>query len=272
MKLLTIDFCMEVGRTPERLEALGEIVKTKRPEFICLQNVSNEVLKKIKVSMWGQRYSLTHPPTKFETRNKPQVAILSVYPAQRSDTLEYLSGKGKSLLKGHFLMFDKKKDPHILTICTTYLERGKDESKTREKQLNEALTSVIEEEDVIMAADLSVVESADGKPHLLGGWSDVWLECGQGEGLTYVPGENPLIKNPSEQQERESGERPDRILSRLRRYRWESVEVVGTKLHKPSGCHISTHFGLLASFSMLETGSVFPPHPQQDVGCVFERH
>ena len=55
MKLLTVDMCMQAGQLQERLEALGKLVQSRRPEFVALQNVSNEVVKKITSSGWGAR-------------------------------------------------------------------------------------------------------------------------------------------------------------------------------------------------------------------------
>ena len=45
MKLLTVNMCMHVGPLQERLEALGKLVQSKRPEFIALQGVSNEIMR-----------------------------------------------------------------------------------------------------------------------------------------------------------------------------------------------------------------------------------
>lgn len=264
MKLLTVNMCMHVGPLQERLEALGKLVQSKRPEFIALQGVSNEIMRKINGTMWGTRYNLSHPPTKYETRTKPTVAILSTYPPQQTHSLTYVNTvTNKVLLRGDFVMYDKQKQPHVISVCSTHLEEGGDKSEVREIQINEAFLSLKDDEDCFVLGDFSLVNDIDGDLHLDGGWHDSWVTNGKGSGETVVPTMNPLLKG-----EVPSG-RPDRIFYKSLRYKLESVEVVGKEPISGTGIHVSPHFGVLASFTPLE--QLNPPADLTEVPCFFNR-
>lgn len=263
MKILTICFSTDEGNLPERIEALGKVVKAKRPEFIAIQNVNNEGVKKIQATPWGSKYNATLPPTKFETRLKPQVALLSTYPAYQTSTHSYIRTPGhKLLLTATYVMFDKSKTPHILSINTTQLDVGAQQSELREIQMNEILLSLATSEDSIVLGDFSILP-VDGQISIHGGWSDAWLAVSgntEDGGATYVPAQNPLIKNKEEP----SG-RPDRIFTKLRRYKLESIALVGNEDSAP----ISSHYGILALFA--QTDVPLPIAAEEPVVCIFNR-
>ena len=263
MKILTICLTTDDGTFAERLELLGKVVKSKRPEFIAIQNVNNEVIKKIQATTWGSKYNATFPPTKYEMRLKPQVALLSTYPTYQTSTHNYIRTPGhKLLLTATYIMFDKAKNPHLLSVNTTQLEVGTQQSELREIQMNEILLSLASSEDSIVLGDFSLLP-VDGQVSIHGGWSDTWLAVSgntEEDGATYVPARNPLIKNKDEP----TG-RPDRIFAKLRRYKLESVEVVGNE----DGAPISGHYGVLASFA--QTDVPLPITTEEPVVCIFNR-
>lgn len=266
MKLLTVNMYAKAGNLSERLEALGKMVQTKRPEFLVLQGVSNDLVKNILSTTWGSRYNASQPPTRFETRGKPTVAILSTYPAQDVKTVYFRRTQNNCLLLAAFyVMYDKQKSPHAISVCATSLEVGRDHSDLREVQLNEALMSRSEDQDCfIMAA--AGLNDIDGDIHLNSPWKDAWLSVDghtANNGDTYVPSSNPLIQDKTKLF---SG-RPDRFFYKTRRYRLDSMQVMGPDA---GGCKVSPHFGLLTMFSPLE--EVAPPHDEEaEVACFFER-
>lgn len=260
MKLLTLNFSLEVGTISERLDALGKLVAAKRPEFIALQGVNNDVLKKIKASQWAVRYpNLIQPPTKYDTRTKPTVAILSTYPSIKSVTLNYHDSPGKkTAILGFFAMHDKQKVEYYVCICSTLLDAGLENSLIREQEINELMYEMREHDDCFIMADMSLLRGLDGDLELSGGWQDAWLASGHSEksGNTVDPGANPLIKSGQQG-------RPDRILFRTQRYSLDSTEIVGTE--KLGG----VHSGVLSVFSPLDT--ILPDHPTTDLPCSFLR-
>lgn len=272
MKLLTLDMGSGTNtRLEDRLDALGAIIKDKRPEFFALQNVSNETIKKIGGTTWGTRYKVVHPPYKFETRKQPTVALFSTYPSQDAATVAYHEdATHKVLQKGYFVMYDKQKQAHVISVSTTFLEQKLKDSEIRERQLNEAFLSLLDDEDAFLMGDFCLDGDIDGDLTLRGGWKDAWL-CVSGNtssnGNTYDPEKNLLVK-----EDPFGAGRPDRIFFKTRRYKLDSIELVGLDPYTPrtgSPIHASTHFGLLAQFTPLD--QLLPSSSSEMVSCVFNR-
>lgn len=264
MKLLTINIRCEEPGLQERLDELGKIVKSKRPEFIAIQDVTIDTGKHIQAAPWAQRYHLLMPPPRYETRNKPSVAILSAYPSEESKALQYEGAKPTEvLLRSYYVMYDKSRQPHVVTIVTTHVQNEPEDTMIREKQLNEAMEMLDEYEDVWLLGDFNIIREIDGSVSLTGDWRDAWME-GDGNtcplGDTYVPAKNPLIKNKS----LPSG-RPDRIFYKSSRYCFESIELIGTN---PV---ISSHFGILVTFYQHEGGHLPTSSTSGRHKCTFNR-
>lgn len=273
MKLLTFNMGMDLDKFPERLAALGRLVQAKKPEFIALQNMSLDSVKRLRSEHWANRYNISSPPTTFETRKKPVCVIMSTYPPNKEmkwfnyrdpDTFRYI-------LWSYYILIDKQKQEHLLTIATTQLEVGVEPEtlETREKQLNQALFCSQEYEDCIIMGDFSLIDAIDGQVHLAEGWKDAWLALPGNTaetGHTFDPANNTLIKEKSL-----PSFRPDRIIYSTRRYKLDAMELVGTNVDPSIGLHISNHYGLLATFSLLDNASFLPPKPPADVPCTFER-
>lgn len=271
MKLLTLDMGdIPNGQLDVRVDALGAIIKDKRPEFFALQNVSKDIIKKISGTPWGTRYKVVYPPYKYETRKLPIVALFSTYPAEEAKTLGFHEdATSKSIQNGLYIMYDKQKHPHVISVNTTMLEEPLKASEIRERQLNESFLSVIDHEDAFVIGNFCLDCDIDGDLTLRGGWKDAWL-CIPGNtsdnGNTYDPAKNLLIgEDPF------GAGRPDRIFFKTRRYRLDSIEMV-TDPYQPKigpAIHASKHFGLLAQFSPLDT--LLPSTPSEMVGCIFNR-
>ena len=239
-----------------RLDALGVIVRSKKPEFIALQNVTRDTIKRIKSSTWATRYDLIQPPCTFETRNKPTIALLSTYPAEDKVVIEYHEAATPQLglLKGYYVMNDKQKKPFVICVATTSLDVGLKYSTLREKQLNEACICMIKAEECFLMGGFGLDNDLDGALTLNGGWRDAWLEIDgntDSGGYTYDPSKNPLIKDDAF-----GPGRPDRLFYKTRQYRLDSMELAGnthTATSKPGAPEtVSTHYGLLTQFSSLD--------------------
>lgn len=271
MKLLTFDMGTDVARLQERLEALGKVVQSKRPEFLSLQNVSNETIKRIQGFPWGSLYTAIHPPYKFETRTKPTVVLLSTYPPEDSATMSYHeTSTNRVLQKGYYIMYDKQKEAHVVTVCTTTLEPGLKSSAIREKQLNEAFLSLAEDEDAFIMGNFHLDNDIDGDLTFEGGWKDAWLTVPgntTNNGNTYDPDKNPLIK-----EDPFGPGRPDRIFFKTRHYKLDSIEIVGREPYTPvrgPAVTVSTHYGLLAQFT--PSDHLLPSNESKLVSVTFNR-
>lgn len=270
MKLLTFDMG-DSSKLQDRLDALGKIVQSKRPEFLALQNVSNETIKRIKGFSWGSLYTAIHPPYTFETRTKPTVALFSTYPPEDSATMTYHeTSTNRVLQKGYYIMYNKQKEAHVITVCTTTLEAGLKHSSIREKQLNEAFLSLAEDGDAFVLGNFCIDDDIDGDLTLQGGWKDAWLSIpghSSSSGHTYDPEKNPLIK-----EDPLGPGRPDRIFFKTSHYKLDSVEIVGREPYEPprgAAVTVSTHYGLLAQFT--PTDQTLPKSPSSLVSAIFNR-
>jgi hypothetical protein len=263
MKLLS--FYLDCSQL-DSLDAIGKLVRQKRPEFIAFQNVTNDSIKKIKATPWCVKYNVIQPPFVYETRKKPTVVLFSTYPADDSRTVNYHETKSNKVLeKGYYVMHDKANKPFVIIVATTSLEKDLKESELRERQLNEACLSMAMAEDAFMIGDFNIDNDVDGELVFKGGWKDAWLSISgntEANGCTYDPEKNPLIKadpfGPG---------RPDRLFFKSRNFQLDNVEVVG-KVTPEAGA-ISKHYGLLAHFTQLDR-----PNPKEEsplVAVYFKR-
>ena len=230
----------------ERVAALGKLVDQYKPDFLALQNINLEVAKNITKLSWGQRYKLAQPHVTYDMRTKPCNVIYAAYPAHSTETREFkVSNEKRMLFYASFVVHDRKRDPHVLTIANVRLETEQKSTPIREHQLNETLCSMREEANAIVVGDLSLQPpSQDGHLKLLEGWEDAWCEAGNSStgGYTVDPQRNPFIKDKDLPQRR-----PDRVLYRLAYYQLDKVQIVGEE--PLNGLNISDHFGFLATFT-----------------------
>ena len=256
-----MNLCVEAGDVERRLQALEQLVRAKKPEFIALQGVSNDTLSTIKTSAWGTRYPhLAQPPIKYETRTKPTVAILSTFPVLKSKTVYYEDTAAHRLaIIGYYVLHDKSKLQQYICVSSTLMDRGPEHSHLRENEVNQLMHEMIEDEECFILGDLGLLHSVDGELVLSGGWQDAWIASGNtGGGYTIDWRKNSLIHTSIQS-------RPDRILFKSLRYGLESIEVVGEE--KYSGTHISPHFGVFSTFVHLDT--ILPDHPNSILPCSF---
>lgn len=270
MKLLTINMAMELDKLIDRIQALGRLIQSKKPEFVVLQGMSTEGLKVLRSLPWAGNYNINSPPTTFDNRKKPCCVIMSLYPSEDMKWFNYRNpDTHRYVVWCYYVMNDKHKRRHVLTIATTQLEVGieTEASITREKQMNQALFCV-HGEDCIVLGDFSIIDIVDGDIQYNGGWQDAWLSLNHSPeaGNTFVPSSNTLIKAKDA-----PSFRPDMVIYKTRRYKLDSMEVVGTEVDEGLKTHISKQFGLLATFQLLDNASFLPLVPPPDVPCTFNR-
>ncbi len=273
MKILTLNMGMEIGNAKphEKLEALGRLVQTHKPEFVVLQSLNTETIKLLRVQNWANKYKVSTPPVTYDFRKKPSCAVMSIYPSEDMKFFSYRDPDTyRYVLWCYFPRTDKQKQVHPLVIATTQLEIGpeKEQSVIREKQLNQALFCLQGTEDCFCVGDFSLIDAIDGDIVYDGGWKDVYSELGSpaSAGDTFVPESNTLIKDKSI-----PSFRPDRVLCKTRRYAFDNLQLIATETDPTLKTHISNHFGILATFHLLDNASFLPVVPPCDVPCTFTR-
>ena len=167
-------------------------------------------------------------------------------------------------------MYDKANQPFVIAVSTTSLEKDLKECELREKQLNEAMYSLVKVHDAFLMGGFCLDNDIDGKLTLKGGWEDAWLSIPgntESNGSTYQPDRNPLIGSDPH-----GPGRPDRIFIKSRHFKLDKVELVGTEPYhlprnKEKAITISKHYGILATLSPLD-----PPRPipkEEEVAAEF---
>ena len=269
MKVLMFSMCLEARAIQDRVAQLGRLVLSLKPDFIALQNVNLEIAKNVLKMAWGARYHLVQPNITYDMRTKPCNVIFSAYPPQDVKTREFEdTEENRSLFYAYFVMYDKKRQPHIVTLANVRLDTNPSSTDLRESQLNQTLYMLREEDDAIVLGDMNLHPKRDGDLELYGGWQDAWLAAGRDPdgGNTVDPSKNSFIVD-----KQQAAWRPDRIFFRLSRYQLESVEMVGTQPFGDPELFISEHFGLVANLVPCEpVGSNVNP-PATDLFCSFNR-
>ena len=269
MKVLMFSMCLEAKAIQERVAQLGKLVLSLKPDFIALQNVNLEIAKNVLKMAWGARYHLVQPNITYDMRTKPCNVIFSAYPPQDVKSREFEdTEENRSLFYAYFVMYDKKRQPHIVTLANVRLDANPSSTDVRESQLNQTLYMLREEDDAIVLGDMNIHQKVDGDLELFGGWQDAWLAAGHDpdSGNTVDPSKNSFVAD-----KQQGAWRPDRIFLRLSRYQLESVEMVGTQPFGETPLFISEHFGLVANLVPCEPASSSHPTADLDLLCSFNR-
>lgn len=269
MKLLTYNMGgLLLENYTARLEALGRLVLSKKPEFVALQNMSIDGIKTLRTLPWATRYnSILSPPATYDTRKKSKCVIMSIYSTdQKLMEFNYRDpDTDRHLLWVDFILNDKQKQPHKLTIGTTEIAISTP-TDVMEKYLNQALFVSQSHEDCFIMGDFAIVEAINGRLSLQGNWKDAWEEINGADssnGHSFDPPNNSLVKEKTL-----PSFRPDRVIYNTRRYKVVGVELVGVDPDETLGSHISNHYGVMSTFALLE--SPLPPVPPPEVPCILE--
>ena len=262
MKILSLNLDVQLAVSPQRLEVLGKLINEKHPDFVALQSVTPDTLKKISSQPWAAIYNVASIPVTFERRMKPTCAILSRYPSKETKVFEYRSPESShQLVYARYILCDKQKQAFLVTVASTQILGGstKEDSVTREKHLNQAMYTLKEEEDCLLVGDFGINEAVDGSLQLFAGWKDAWL-CGAGDTAARENGITCTGTNS----------RSDRIFFKTRRYQPSSVEVLfSDRVPELGGACLSSHFGLLANFT--DVDSILPRVSEEELPCMFSR-
>ena len=62
VRLMTLNMCMELNTMPNRLEVLGKLVANRRPDFIALQSVTTDSLRRMAAMPWCAPYRVSTSP------------------------------------------------------------------------------------------------------------------------------------------------------------------------------------------------------------------
>ncbi|CAD7701352.1 unnamed protein product [Ostreobium quekettii] len=209
----------------ERMHGVGNIIQEHGfPHFICLQEVTWQILRILREAAWWPRYVSSEP-----LQQRYFTLMLC-----RKDVLDgplfFNHEEFPSSIMGRGLLStDVTIQSCPLAVATSHLEspcNGHTYHNERVSQMQRALETLdaLPSANVLYAGDMNWqrADEPDG-PQLPNGWVDAWMTLRPGEeGLTYDPSKNTMAPAPSRYKAR-----LDRVFCKLRDWRLESIQLVG---------------------------------------------
>lgn len=211
-----------------RMDAIGTIILEHNPHFICLQEVTPAIYDMFQHSSWWSRYKCSVPPG-MAGRRAYFCLLLS-----RVDSTSFQRKSYNNSVMGRELCIAQADlgGGRQLLIATTHFESpcpapptwDQMYSPERVSQAKQALNALVGHKNVVFGGDMNWDDKLDGAPPLPAEWCDAWVTLRPGEeGLTYDSKQNPLLTGSRLRK------RLDRIFCHLQDFRFESIEMVGTR-------------------------------------------
>lgn len=227
-----------------RFKALLALIRARRPDVVCLQEIVAESLAMLLATPWIRaEYRVSDARgTTFESYG---VVLLSRLPVLALAIHELPSNMHRRLLVAEIAV-----GPRRLVVATVHLESCEPSRKTRARQLAEIFPRLrAMGPDCVLAGDFNLCSSwTEENENLDPGFVDLWPALrGRAPGYTEDTGVNTMLLNVNDS---EKTVRFDRILLRSAEGAWKagSVELVGTAPIAPTAPDVfpSDHFGLVA--------------------------
>ena len=231
----------------ERMEALGQIVQTLKPDIIAFQEVTLENLALLRNQPWFSRYHMI--PADISNEVDHSVIILSVFPVDKWFAHPFKNAPYKNRKIVTTELKNAWSSPKFV-IGVTHLVHGRSNTLQRELQLKETLQVLSPYDNVCVMGDMNIKSGraeVDGVVVLPSSWIDAWLSFpGNTDSSGYTCGQ---IKNPFVALKGSGKEaRCDRVLCKLSDFKVKEMRIVGDKLTK-SKIVPSDHYGL---FTVIE--------------------
>lgn len=243
VRVVTWNVWFGAYRFEARCEAVIAELARRRPEVIALQEVTEGMLAPLLDERWlrddyevSQRRVLGY-----------DVVIATRLPVVRFDEIALPTDMGRRVVLAELACG--------LTIATVHLESTREEAPARAAQLRVLQPALAHDrDDVVLVGDMNFapgdpLESAALDPSFV----DVWpLIHREHAGYTIDTEHNAMRLAMTAPVRRPVRKRIDRMFVRSRRWRPQSIELIGTEpidQARPTATFASDHFGLEAVFS-----------------------
>ncbi|KAI4298708.1 hypothetical protein L6164_032234 [Bauhinia variegata] len=252
----------------KRMKAIGDLIQSHSPDFICFQEVTPNIYDIFKQSSWWDVYRCSVSYEMASSRpyfcmvlSKLPVKSFNSRPFSNSImgrelcTVEVEDGSGKPLVIA---------TSHLESPCPAPPKWDQMYSKERVQQANEALNLLKKNPNVIFGGDMNWDEKSDGEFPLQDEWIDAWsLQRPKENGWTYDTKSNQMLTG-----NRTLQKRLDRFICSLRDFKISSIDMIGMdaipgvsynkekKVRKETKQLVlpvlpSDHYGLLLTISSL---------------------
>lgn len=236
ISLLTYNVWFGAHMFEERRVALLAELERRKPDVICLQEVTKELLDVLIDQPWMTRYTCSD----IELFQTYDVVILSKLPLKRLSALQLPTQMGRRLLVAELACG--------LSIGTVHLESMKQSTHPRAAQLRVIQPALAALGDSVLCGDMNFqpsdeIESAALDPAFI----DVWPTLSDDPGYTA---DSQINKMRFELKPTLSRKRIDRVFLHSQRWKASSIELVGTEPIDIDGTFPSDHFGLAATLTV----------------------
>lgn len=239
IRLLTYNVWFGAHMFEERRAALLAELERRRPDVICLQEVTKELLDVLIDAPWITRGYTVSDIELFQTYD---VVILSRLPIKKLSSLPLPTQMGRRLLVAELACG--------LSIGTVHLESMKQSTHPRAAQLRAIQPALAALGDAVLCGDMNfqpddAIENAALDPAFV----DVWPALHPDDpGYTA---DSQINKMRFELKPTLSRKRIDRVFVCSSRWKATSIELVGTKEIDIDGTFPSDHFGLAATLTIV---------------------
>lgn len=168
----------------ERLKGICLIIQEKNPDFICLQEISNNVLQKLQRMEWTKYYFCSQK--NISGRASGEV-IYSKYPFVKNESFPFKNSSSASHINIVDIniplnkIFPDADSGHSLNGCnivliTSQLERLKLFSELRKEQFYGLVNFLVDKENVFFMGDTGFTDEEDDVLDLTDPWSDAHMD------------------------------------------------------------------------------------------------
>jgi len=223
-----------------RYPALLEELKSRSPDFICLQEITSRFLRFLQADEWIRAH---YDMALTEIENNYFELILSQFLVEKYYWYPLPSHMGRKLLVAKFQLNNE-----TINLATVHLESLEPNSYQRAQQLKIIFPLITSTADTsLLMGDFNLCSTSEENKNLSPDFLDIW-PCLHPDDNGWT--ENTDINvmrykiNPQDKHVRY-----DRILLKSQKWKPLSIELVGTKPVSPDHKDIfpSDHFGLLAT-------------------------
>jgi tyrosyl-DNA phosphodiesterase 2 len=238
VRLLTWNVWFGGHMFEERRAALLAELERRKPDVICLQEVTKELLDVLIETRWIRSAYTLSDIELFQTYD---VAMLSRLPVRRFASLSLPTQMGRRLLVAELACG--------LSIGTIHLESMKQSTHARAAQLRLIQPALAELGDAVLAGDLNFqpgdpVENAALDPAFVDVWPAVHPED---PGYTA---DSQINRMRFSLKPTLSRKRIDRVFLHGARWKPTAIELVGTEPIDIDGTFTSDHFGLACTLGV----------------------
>ena len=242
----------------ERYRAIADLLRTRDPDVIVLQEVTPAALDVLLAQPWIRQHYYRVDVT-GEDHGRWGLMILSRLPLSRASYTHLPSSVGRGLLQ---VTAQINGDPLIL--CSVHLQSGKSASQLRARQIDRVFRSVAAVDNVVLLGDFNMRDAEDAQipEHYVDAWPTLRPHD---RGFTEDTLSNQMLRDSTNKARQV---RFDRVLIKGTQWTPTLIELLGTAPISDASPEVfpSDHFGLLCRL-VPDGGRGFEPRPPYPTPC-----